>query len=140
MSQYARMCQEQNAGIPKSDEIFDVLDDIISDDAEVDSIGAQSSNVQYDELLTTLNSELSPRVSSFSSLNFLVNLMQLKLMNKWTNNSFDELLKFLKLAFLEIDLVDSYYEANKLMTKVVLGYKSIHVCKNDCALFWNENL
>ena len=72
---------EQNAGIPERDEMFDLLDDIISDDAEVDPIAAQSSNVQYDELFIALNSELYPEVSSFSSLNFLVKLMHLKMMN-----------------------------------------------------------
>ena len=36
---------EPNAGIPERDEMFDVLDDIINDDAEVDLIGTQSSNV-----------------------------------------------------------------------------------------------
>ena len=65
--------------------------------------------------------------------------MHLKVMNKWTNKSFDELLKLLKLAFPKIDLVDSHYGAKRLMKKMDLGYKSIHVCKNDCALFWNEN-
>ena len=77
-------------------------------------------------------------MSSFSSLNFLVKLMHLKVLNKWTNNSFDELLKLLKLTFPKIDLVESHYEAKNLMTKMGLGYSSIHVCKNDCALFWNE--
>ena len=62
-------------------------------------------------------------------------LIHLKVMNKWTNNSFNELLKLLKLAFLKIDLVDSYYEAKKLMTKMSLWYKFIHVCKNDYVLF-----
>ena len=52
-------------GIPERDEMFDVLDDIISDGAKVDPIGTQSSNVQYDELFTVLNYELYPRVSSF---------------------------------------------------------------------------
>ena len=65
--------------------------------------------------------------------------MHLKVMSKWTNKSFDKLLKLLKLAFPKIELVDSYYEEKKLMTKMGLGYTSIHVCKNDCALFWNEN-
>ena len=45
--------------------MFDVFDDIISDDAEVDLIGAQSSNVQYDELFTVLNSEVYPEVFFF---------------------------------------------------------------------------
>ena len=115
--------------------MFDVLDDIISNDAEVDQLGSQSSNVQYDDLFTALNSELYPGVFSFSSLNFLVKLIHLKVMNKWTNKLFDELLKLLKLAFPKMDLIDSYYEAKRLMMKMGLGYHSIHVCKNDCSLF-----
>ena len=130
---------KQNAGLPKRDEMFDLLDDIISNGAKVDPIGAQSSNVQYNEFFTTLISKLYPGVSSFSLLNFLVKLMHLKVLNKWINNSINELLKFLKLAFPKIDLVDSHYEARKLMTKMGLVYRSIHVCKNDRALFWNEN-
>ena len=62
--------------------MFDVLYNIINDDAEVDPLGAQSSNVQYDDLLATLNSKLYPGVSSFSSLNFIVKLMHLKVVNK----------------------------------------------------------
>ncbi|KAL5581119.1 hypothetical protein UlMin_013561 [Ulmus minor] len=78
---------QPNSGVHDRDEMFEVLEDIISNDAE----------------------------------------------------SFDELLKLLKLAFPKIDLVESHYEAKRLMTKMGLGYQSIHVCKNDCALFWNEN-
>ena len=121
-----------SGGIHEGDEIFDVLDDIINDDAEGDLVGGQSSNEQYDDLFAALRSELYPSVSSFSLLNFLVKLMHLKVLNKWTNKSFDELLK---LAFPKIDLVESHYEAKKLMMKMGLGYRSIHVCKNDCALF-----
>ncbi|KAL5569485.1 hypothetical protein UlMin_026060 [Ulmus minor] len=113
---------QPSSGVHDRDEMFEVLEDIISNDAEVDQLGSQSSNVQYDDLFTTLNSKLYPGV-----------------MNKWTNKSFDELLKLLKLAFPKMDLVESHYEAKKLMTKMGLGYQSIHVCKNDCALFWNEN-
>ena len=52
-------------------------------------------------------------MSYFSLLNLLVKFMHLKVMNKWTNKLFDELLKLLKLAFPKIDLVDSHYEAKK---------------------------
>ena len=115
--------------------MFDVLDDIISDGVEVDTVVTKSSNiVQYDELFTALNSELY-HVVFFLSLNFLVQLMHVKVMQKWTNKSFDELLKLLKLAFSKINLVDTHYKAKNLMTKMGLGYKSIHVCKNKCALF-----
>ena len=113
---------QPNSGVPDRDEMFEVLDDIINNDAEVGQLGAQSSNVQYDNLFAALNSELYQGVSSFSSLNFLVKLMHLNVMNKWTNKSFDEMLKLLKLAFPKMDLVDSHYEAKKLMTKMGLGY------------------
>ncbi|KAL5560845.1 hypothetical protein UlMin_037056 [Ulmus minor] len=128
-----------SGGIHERDKMFDMLDDIISEDADEDAVGGSSSNDQYDDLFAALRSELYPSVSSFSSLKFLVKLMHLKFLNKWTNKSFDELLKLLKLAFPKIDLVESHYEAKKLMTKMGLGYSSIHVCKNDCALFWKEN-
>ncbi|KAL5564918.1 hypothetical protein UlMin_028082 [Ulmus minor] len=128
-----------SGGIHERDEMFDVLDDIISEEADEDAVGGPSSNDQYDDLFAALRSELYLGVSSFSSLNFLVKLMHLKVLNKWTNKSFDELLKLLKLAFPKIDLVESHYEAKKLMTKMGLGYSSIHVCKNDCVLFWKEN-
>jgi len=120
---------EQNEGIPDMDEMFDVLDDIISDDAEVDLVTAKTSNVQYNELFEALNSKLYLGVFSFSSLNFLVKLMHLNVLNKWTNKSFDELLKLLKLAFPKTDLVDFHYEAKNLSTKMSLGYKFIHVAQ-----------
>ena len=66
-----------NSGVHNRDEMFEVLEDIISNDAKVDQLCSQSSNVQYDDLFTTLNSELYPGVSSFSSLNFLVKLMHM---------------------------------------------------------------
>ena len=115
--------------------MFNVLGGIISDDEEGDTIGGQSSNIQYNDLFIAQSSELYPGMSSFSVLNFLVKLMHLKVMSKWTNKLFDELLKLLKLTFSKIDLIDSHYEAKKLMAKMGLGYKSIHMCKNDCALF-----
>ena len=102
---------EPSGGIHERDEMFDVLGDISSDDVEWDLVGGQSSNEQYDNLFAALRSELYPGMSSFSSLNFLVKLMHLKVLNKWTNKSFDEFLKFLKLEFPKIDLVESHYEA-----------------------------
>ena len=36
---------DQNEGIPERDHMFDVLDDIISDGEEVDSVAAESSYV-----------------------------------------------------------------------------------------------
>ncbi|KAL2465528.1 Uncharacterized protein Adt_41379 [Abeliophyllum distichum] len=126
--------QGQNEGLVAEDEMTDVLNDVVRDDSS-----AATSDLGYDALFDAMHSELYPGVSSFSSLNFLTKLMHLKVVNKWTNKSVDGLLKLLKLAFPKINLVDSHYEAKKLMSKLGLGYESIHVCRNDCALFWKEN-
>ena len=62
--------------------MFDVLGDIISDDEEGDPSRCQTSIEHCDDLFEALNSKLYPGVSSFSSLNLLVKLMHLKVMNK----------------------------------------------------------
>ena len=125
--------QNERDGV--EDEMMDVIDDVVGDEH-----AGTSTDGYYDELFQALHSELYPGVLSFSSLNFLVKLMHIKVMNKWTNKSVDDLLKLLKLAYPNMNLVDSHYEAKKLMTKLVWGYKSIHACKNDCALFWSEHV
>ncbi|KAL2542697.1 Uncharacterized protein Adt_03675 [Abeliophyllum distichum] len=127
--------QGHNEGLVTEDEMADVLNDVVRDDST-----AAASNLGYDALFDALHSELYAGVSSFSSLNFLTKLMHLKVVNKWTNKSVDGLLKLLKSAFPKINLVDSHYEAKKLMSKLGLEYKCIHVCRNDCTLFWKENV
>ncbi|XP_024028689.1 uncharacterized protein LOC112093778 [Morus notabilis] len=39
----------------------------------------------------------------------------------------------------ELQLPSSHYESKKLMSKLGLGYETIHVWEYDCALFWKEN-
>jgi rubrerythrin len=122
-------------------EMLDVLDDVI---------GAQMTNEEetleeeeksdFDDLLQELNYELYPGCTWMSSLNFLAKLLHLKVINKWTDTSFTQLLELLRVAFpKENRIPSSNYEAKKKMRKIGLGYENIHACKNDCALFWKEN-
>ena len=75
-----------------------------------------------------------------SSFNFLVKLMHLKVMHKWTNRSFDMLCELLKISHPEGNKVpNSYYDAKRKLWDIGLGYESIHMCKYDCSLFWKEN-
>ncbi|XP_023752225.2 uncharacterized protein LOC111900576 [Lactuca sativa] len=76
----------------------------------------------------------------FSSLEFLAKLMHIKVNNKWTDSSFDQLLELLQLAFPKGNKVPlSHYLAKKKLKSIGLGYESIHVCKNDCCLFGKEH-
>ena len=75
-------------------------------------------------------------MSDILLLKFFGKIDALKILNKWTNRSFDKLLKLLKEAFPEgCKFLYSHYVAKKLLAKLGLGYESIHVCKHDCSLF-----
>ncbi|KAD2047930.1 hypothetical protein E3N88_41947 [Mikania micrantha] len=54
--------------------------------------------------------------------------------------SFDELLELLQSSHPEGNKIpSSHYAAKKTLKKIGLRYESIHVCKNDCALFWERH-
>ncbi|KAJ9551365.1 hypothetical protein OSB04_015410 [Centaurea solstitialis] len=66
--------------------------------------------------------------------------MHIKVNNKWTDSSFDQLLELLQSAFPEENRApSSHYIAKKKLKKIGLGYESIHVCKNDCILLWKKH-
>ena len=94
----------------------------------------------YDDLFEEIEAELYPGCDWISSLNFLAKFLHLKVRGKVPNKIFDEMLKLLKFAFpKENKIPSSYYEAKKRLTKLGLGYESIHVCKHDCCLFYKEH-
>ena len=93
----------------------------------------------FTKLLRDAERELYLGCSKFSTLSFLVKLLHLKVYNKWSNKSFDMLLKLLKEALPEGEtLPKSHYEARNVLHGLGLGYEAIHACKYDCALFWKE--
>lgn len=95
---------------------------------------------KFDQMFDDLKKSLYPDCEKFSALTFLVKLMHVKVMNKWSNKSFDMLLKLLIEAFPEgTKLPGSNYEAKSYLRVLGLGYESIHACKYDCVLFWKEN-
>ncbi|KAD2805775.1 hypothetical protein E3N88_39152 [Mikania micrantha] len=126
-----------------NNEMFDALDDVIGEqntyDENVNEYG-DGLDTEFDALFKELNTELYPSNNWMSSLNFLAKLMHIKVINKWTDSSFDQLLEFLRVSFpKENKIPASYYEAKKKLRNIGLGYQSIHACINDCALFWKEN-
>ncbi|XP_073064444.1 uncharacterized protein [Primulina eburnea] len=129
--------------IDAQDEMIDVLADLtgpveIGESSEpIRHQGLQTDN--FDDMLKGIEKELYPGCVNFSALNFLVKLMHVKVLNKWSNKSFDMLLKLLKQAFPQALLPGSHYEAKRKLSELGLGYESIHVCEHDCVLFWKEN-
>ena len=64
----------------------------------------------------------------------------MKVYNKWTNKSFDMLLQLLHDVIPNGEsLPKTYYDANKYLRGLGMGYHNIHACKYDCCLFWGSN-
>ncbi|KAI3699037.1 hypothetical protein L2E82_43030 [Cichorium intybus] len=124
-------------------EMFDVIDDVMAEqDTFEENRNEEGSGAdpEFDALFEELNTELYPGCTWMSSLNFLAKMMHIKVINKWTDSSFDQLLEFLRVVFpKENKIPTSHYEAKKKLRKIGLGYQSIHACVNDCALYWKEN-
>ncbi|XP_028110420.1 uncharacterized protein LOC114308923 [Camellia sinensis] len=130
------------------DELYDMLEDcrmvhIFDDDEE----GERNDNEQredgrnFDKLLEDARRPLYLGCQKFTLLSFVVKMLHIKVLNKWSNKSFDMLLGILKDLLPESDqkVPWTLYEAKKFLRDLGLGYVPIHACKYDCALFWKEN-
>jgi hypothetical protein len=71
-----------------------------------------------------------------SKLSFLVLLFHVKLTNKWSNKSINDLLQILQLALPNgSNIPRTFVEARKTIAKLGLRYEKIHVCPNNCQLY-----
>ena len=144
------MCSDSNGCAINDNYVDDEINDAINDmhgprNKEVNSnesigheIGKNGKNIDY--LFSEAHRELYPGCTKFSALSFLVKLMHIKVLNRWSNKSFGMLLELLLDAFPDgANIPKSHYDAKKMLRDFGLGYDSIHACKNDCALFWKEN-
>ncbi|XP_062085595.1 uncharacterized protein LOC133791693 [Humulus lupulus] len=95
---------------------------------------------KFKELFEEAKKELYPGCSKFSSLTFLVKMMHIKVLNKLSNKAFDMILNiFREVLPNDHKIPSSHYEAKRMLCKLGLGYETIHVCENDCTLFWKEH-
>ncbi|KAD4180477.1 hypothetical protein E3N88_29068 [Mikania micrantha] len=101
----------------RSLEMFDVIDDVmVEHNANEENTHEDESGLdpEFDALFKELKTELYPGCSWMSSLNFIAKLMHIKVINKWTDSSFDQLLEFLRDAFpKENHIPASHYQAKK---------------------------
>ncbi|XP_042410119.1 uncharacterized protein LOC121999513 [Zingiber officinale] len=96
---------------------------------------------KFYKLIDDSQKELYPGCKKFSKLTFMIRLLHLKCLGKINNKIFDILLDLLREAFPNAmdDLPKSYYEAEKLMKQIGLGYEKIDACPNDCTLYWRSD-
>ncbi|KAI3447069.1 hypothetical protein Pfo_003734 [Paulownia fortunei] len=122
----------------EDDTFFDMLNDL-RDAKVVGSGGVQRGDNNENMPVGELGGSYMSMFEK-AQRDFLVKLMHVKVLNGWSNKSFDMLLQLLGEAFSKSNAIpSSHYEAKKMLRELGLGYKSIHACKNDCILFWNDH-
>ncbi|CAA0813526.1 Unknown protein [Striga hermonthica] len=100
----------------------------------------QWESEKFMRLLRDVDKELYPGCKNFTKLSFVVTLMHLKIVGRWSNKSFSMLLELLKKALPSGEVLpQSYYEAKKIIRDLGLDYEKIHACVNDCVLFRKEH-
>ncbi|KAL5714361.1 hypothetical protein ACHQM5_016334 [Ranunculus cassubicifolius] len=100
----------------------------------------KENDKSYEKLFNAAQQPLYPECKNFTTLDFLVKLMHLKIINNMSNKCFNMILELIKPSYPEGEtLPKSYYEAKMLLRSLGLGYIPIDACVNDCALFWKEN-
>ena len=100
--------------------------------------GDSEMNV-YTNLLKEAQRELHKGCNTMTRLSFIIKMLHLKSYNKMTNRAFNLMCDVLKEALPDVDFPRSYRDAKSSLSEVGLGYQTIHVCKYDCALFWEEH-
>ncbi|KAK1363523.1 hypothetical protein POM88_039084 [Heracleum sosnowskyi] len=107
---------------------------------EIDEV-VQSDKATADflKLLKDVESELWEGCEEFTALSFIVELLHLKAISRWSNKSFTELLKTLKRALPKTTkLPNSCNDAYKMTGDLGFSYKTWDACVNHCMLFRNE--
>ncbi|CAN0886073.1 hypothetical protein LINGRAHAP2_LOCUS15271 [Linum grandiflorum] len=113
-------------------------------EAEVDLVGDDEPNDEAKKFYKLLDECEKPLFDGCKSSKIcvLVELLHIKTIGGWSNESFTMFLKILKEHILPNDssLPDSYYESKKIIKDLGLSYDKIDACDNSCMLYWKEDL
>ena len=93
---------------------------------------------KFFKLLEEYQEPLTMHGTTMSKLSYIVKLLHLKVLNNWSDKSFDSLLQLERQGY-GAYLPTSYYEAKKLIKDLGLDYYKIDACENDCILYWKEH-
>ncbi|GJX90712.1 hypothetical protein Tco_0344038 [Tanacetum coccineum] len=125
----------------------DFASDIPTDGpATVEMVNATKDNfdeddlVKFQELLLDAEKPLYEGCPDFTKLSAIVKLLNLKGKYGASDKFFTELLGLIKKMLPAGNkMVEKTYQAKKVMKLMGSGYKKIHVCINNCLLYWKDD-
>ncbi|GKA39828.1 putative transposon, En/Spm-like protein [Tanacetum coccineum] len=96
--------------------------------------------VKFQELLLDAEKPLYEGCPDFIKLSVIVKLLNLKGKYGCSDKFFTKLLGLLKKMLpAGNEMVEKTYQAKKVMKLMRPGYKKIHVCINNCLLYWKDD-
>ncbi|GJV67172.1 hypothetical protein Tco_1482681 [Tanacetum coccineum] len=96
--------------------------------------------VKFQELLLDAEKPLYEGCPDFTKLSAIVKLLNLKGKYIASDKFFTELLGLIKKMLLAGNkILEKTYQAKKVMKLMGSGYKKIHVCINNCLLYWKDD-
>ncbi|GJU52437.1 hypothetical protein Tco_1226151 [Tanacetum coccineum] len=114
--------------------------------ATVEMVNATKDNfdeedlVKFQELLLDAEKPLYEGCPDFTKLSAIVKLLNLKGKYGCSDKFFTKLLGLLKkMLHVGKEMVEKTYQAKKVMKLMGSGYKKIHVCINNCLLYWKDD-
>ena len=137
-----QVCQRSSSAAPAAEHLPDEMDALFRASTghfEGAEPGTDDDDVTYTKLAYEAALDLYPGCNNFSKLQFIVRLLNIKKLWGAANGMFDEILQLLAEAFPEGNQVPkSYYDSNKFVKDVGIGYNNIDACINDCVLYMKE--
>ena len=112
------------------------FDEMIRNNAKT---GMNSDAKKFYHLMTEGKQPLYPGSIKFTSLSFIIKLYGLKCTHGFSESAFSGILELIKEAFPDVNLPPSFNKAKNMIRELGLDYQKIHVCPNDCMLYWAEN-
>ncbi|KAM7485764.1 hypothetical protein LguiA_001773 [Lonicera macranthoides] len=121
-------------------EIPHINDDMGNEEQRTEGAPVSNDNMPtYFKLLKEAETELYENCpTGVTELSFVVELLNLKQLNGWTNRSFTMLLELLRKVFPNAKIPKSWYLANKLTTDLGFNYETWDAYPNSCMLFKDQ--
>ncbi|XP_071713721.1 uncharacterized protein [Rutidosis leptorrhynchoides] len=114
--------------------------DYMFDNLDMEDNVADKYHDRLQQLFVDAEKPLYTGCMNFSKLSAVIQLVNLKSNNGWSDTSFTSLLELLNKMLPEgNELPVSTYQAKKLMCPMGLEIQRIHACLNDCMLYRNED-
>ncbi|XP_071739374.1 uncharacterized protein [Rutidosis leptorrhynchoides] len=114
--------------------------DDMFDDFDMEDNVADKYHDRLQQLFVDAEKPLYTGCMNFTKVFAVIQLVNLKSNNGWSDTSFTSLLQLLKKMLPEgNELPISTYQAKKLMCPMGLEIQRIHACPNDCMLYRNED-